>query len=109
MGLLRASREWSREPKEGPVMLARDDQTPLKRTPLYNLHVSLGARMVRFAGYDMPVQYARGVLKEHLHPRQKAGLFDVSHMGQLMLRARSGAPEDAALALGQRVSEDRLT
>ncbi|MCB2112693.1 MAG: glycine cleavage system aminomethyltransferase GcvT [Parvularculaceae bacterium] len=54
----------------------------LKRTPLYDLHLSLGAKMVEFAGYEMPVQYADGVLKEHLHTRAKAGLFDVSHMGQ---------------------------
>lgn len=89
-------------------MLTRDDQSPLKRTPLYDLHVSLGAKMVPFAGYDMPVQYAAGVLKEHLHTRQKAGLFDVSHMGQLALRARSGAPEDAATALEQLVPQDIL-
>ena len=46
--------------------------------------------MVPFAGYDMPVQYAAGVLKEHLHTRTAAGLFDVSHMGQIALRAKSG-------------------
>jgi aminomethyltransferase len=57
----------------------------LQRTPLYELHVSLGARMVPFAGYEMPVQYPLGVLKEHLHTREKAGLFDVSHMGQAFL------------------------
>lgn len=57
----------------------------LLRTPLYDLHVELGARMVPFAGYDMPVQYPLGVLKEHLHTRQMAGLFDVSHMGQVRL------------------------
>src|SRR6201991_3273090 len=89
-------------------MLASDDQSPLKRTPLYDLHVSLGAKMVPFAGYAMPVQYTAGVLKEHLHTRQKAGLFDVSHMGQLVLRAQSGAPEDAALALEQVVPQDIL-
>lgn len=54
-------------------------------TPLHALHVELGARMVPFAGYDMPVQYPLGVLKEHLHTRQHAGLFDVSHMGQLII------------------------
>src|SRR3984885_11114563 len=106
MGLRWVVREWSREPREGPVMLARDDQPPLKRTPLYDLHMSLDAKMVPFAGYDMPVQYTAGVLKEHLHTRQKAGLFDVSHMGQLVLRAQSGAPEDAALALEQVVPQD---
>ena len=58
---------------------------PLLRTPLYDLHVSLGARMVPFAGYSMPVQYPAGVLAEHLHTRAQAGLFDVSHMGQLLL------------------------
>lgn len=60
----------------------------LKRTPLYNLHISLGAKMVPFAGYAMPVQYPMGVLKEHQHTRTKAGLFDVSHMGQCFLNAR---------------------
>jgi aminomethyltransferase len=58
---------------------------PLKRTPLYALHSELGARMVSFAGYEMPVQYPTGVLAEHLHTRSQAGLFDVSHMGQIRL------------------------
>src|SRR6056300_837739 len=58
----------------------------LKQTPFYDLHLELGAKMVPFAGYDMPVQYAAGVMKEHLHTRSKAGLFDVSHMGQMILR-----------------------
>ena len=57
----------------------------LQRTPLHELHVSLGARMVAFAGYEMPVQYPPGILKEHLHTRAHAGLFDVSHMGQAFL------------------------
>jgi aminomethyltransferase len=94
--------------REDPVMLAPDDKTPLKRTPLHDLHLSLGARMVPFAGYDMPVQYAPGVLKEHLNTRLKAGLFDVSHMGQIVLRAKSGAVEDAALALERLVPQDIL-
>lgn len=64
----------------------------LSRTPLYNLHVELGARMVPFAGYEMPVQYPTGVLKEHNHTRTQAGLFDVSHMGQVRL----SGPEAAA-------------
>jgi len=59
-------------------------ETSLKRTPLYDLHVELGAKMVPFAGYDMPVQYD-GVMAEHNHTRAKAGLFDVSHMGQARL------------------------
>ncbi|WP_102225450.1 glycine cleavage system aminomethyltransferase GcvT [Acidimangrovimonas sediminis] len=71
----------------------------LKRTVLYDLHVGLGARMVPFAGYEMPVQYPLGVLKEHLHTRAAAGLFDVSHMGQVILRAPSGRAVDAAQAL----------
>ena len=71
----------------------------LKRTDLFDLHVSLGAKMVPFAGYEMPVQYPMGVLQEHLHTRNAAGLFDVSHMGQVILRAKSGRTEDAALAL----------
>jgi aminomethyltransferase len=89
-------------------MLARDDQT-LNRTPLHALHVALGAKMVPFAGYEMPVQYATGVLREHLHTREKAGLFDVSHMGQMVLRASSGAPEDACLALERLVPQDILS
>jgi aminomethyltransferase len=58
---------------------------PLRQTPLHSLHVSRGARMVPFAGYDMPVQYADGILAEHTHTRSQAGLFDVSHMGQAFL------------------------
>jgi len=71
----------------------------LKQTSLYQMHVDLGAKMVPFAGYAMPVQYPLGVMKEHLHCRAQAGLFDVSHMGQVVLRAKSGVLEDAALAL----------
>jgi aminomethyltransferase len=66
-------------------MSADPSNTPLQRTPLYDLHVSLGAKMVPFAGYEMPVHYPLGILKEHLHTREKAGLFDVSHMGQALL------------------------
>jgi len=58
---------------------------PLLKTPLHDLHVELGARMVPFAGYAMPVQYPAGLMAEHLHTRVSAGLFDVSHMGQLRL------------------------
>ncbi len=64
-----------------------ENPTELKRTPLHALHLSLGAKMVPFAGYAMPVQYPSGVLHEHLHTRSKAGLFDVSHMGQVRLEA----------------------
>src|ERR1700677_1303479 len=55
------------------------------RTPLYPLHVELGARIAPFSGYDMPIQYPNGILAEHLHTRSQAGLFDVSHMGQAFL------------------------
>ena len=58
---------------------------PLLKTPLNDLHISLGARMVPFAGYSMPVQYPAGLMAEHHHTRNAAGLFDVSHMGQLRL------------------------
>jgi aminomethyltransferase len=87
-------------------MLAREDTAALKRTPLHALHLARGGKMVPFAGYDMPVQYAPGVLKEHLHTRAAAGLFDVSHMGQIELRAKSGKLEDAAHALERLVPQD---
>ena len=74
-------------------MLARDDKDSLKRTPLYDLHVSLGGKMVPFAGYDMPVQY-EGIMAEHLWVRENAGLFDVSHMGQILAH---GTQVDSAL------------
>ncbi|MBN9590567.1 MAG: glycine cleavage system protein T [Alphaproteobacteria bacterium 64-11] len=65
----------------------------LQRTPLHALHLELGGKMVPFAGYEMPVQYRAGILKEHLHTRQKAGLFDVSHMGQAFLAGDTAALE----------------
>jgi len=70
---------------------------PLKTTPLHALHVELGAKMVPFAGYDMPVQYPSGVLAEHLHTREAAGLFDVSHMGQAWLEGPDHNAVAAAL------------
>ena len=81
---------------------------PLQRTPLYDLHVSLGAKMVPFAGYEMPVQYPLGVLKEHLHTREKAGLFDVSHMGQAYLIAEDLSHDTVAHALEGLVPADML-
>ena len=63
----------------------------LLHTPLDALHRELGARMVPFAGYDMPVQYPAGIIKEHLHTRQAAGLFDVSHMGQVLIEGEGSA------------------
>lgn len=83
-----------------------NDTTILKVTPLHDLHLSLGARMVPFAGYDMPVQYPAGVMKEHLQTRNTAGLFDVSHMGQITVYPKSGNIEDAALALERIVPVD---
>jgi aminomethyltransferase len=73
----------------------------LLTTPLHALHIELGAKMVPFGGYDMPVQYATGILAEHRHTRTAAGLFDVSHMGQVLLK---GA--DAAAALESLVPVD---
>jgi len=72
--------------------------TDQKRTALYDFHVENGAKMVPFAGYAMPVQYPLGVMKEHLHTRNSAGLFDVSHMGQVALTSSQGL-EAAMLAL----------
>jgi aminomethyltransferase len=90
-------------------MLARESETSsLKRTPLHALHLARGGKMVPFAGYEMPVQYPSGVMKEHLTTRAAAGLFDVSHMGQIALHAKSGRVEDAAAALERLVPQDIL-
>lgn len=77
------------------------DAVELQRTPLHELHLSLGARMVPFAGYSMPLQYAKGIVAEHRHTRESASLFDVSHMGQLRVRG-----EQAAAALESLVPVD---
>ena len=77
---------------------------PLKRTPLHALHQELGARLVPFAGYEMPVQYPTGILAEHAQTRTAAGLFDVSHMGQVRLTAKPG--QNAAKALETLVPGD---
>ena len=81
--------------------------TELLRLGLHDLHVALGGKMVPFAGYEMPVQYPAGVLKEHLHTRAEAGLFDVSHMGQVILRPK-GTPAETALALESLMPVDVL-
>ena len=73
----------------------------LLKTPLHALHLELGAKMVEFAGYDMPVSYPGGIIAEHTHCRQSAALFDVSHMGQLRLTG-----DDAARALESLVPVD---
>lgn len=83
-------------------------EAALKQVPLHDAHIELGAKMVPFASYAMPVQYKAGVLKEHQFTRTSAGLFDVSHMGQILLRPQSGKLTDAALALEQIVPADIL-
>ncbi len=85
-------------------------QTPLQKTPLYSLHVALGARMVPFAGYEMPVQYPTGIVAEHLHTRSHAGLFDVSHMGQARLDGAGSAQALERLVPGdiQALNPDRM-
>ena len=79
----------------------------LKRTPLFALNTELGGKMVPFAGYDMPVQFPTGILKEHLHTRAAAGLFDVSHMGQAILHLEAkGGHDDIAAAFETLVPGD---
>src|SRR5947209_9462201 len=81
----------------------------LKRTPLYDIHRALGARIVPFAGYEMPVQYAQGISAEHKAVRERCGLFDVSHMGEFMIHGARAVDfvnyvttnDVAALAIGQ--------
>ena len=75
----------------------------LRTTPLTSLHIELGARMVPFAGYSMPVQFSEGIIAEHLHTRTHAGLFDVSHMGEFFV---SG---DQATALISKISSNDVT
>lgn len=74
--------------------------TTLKKTALYDLHIQAGAKMVPFAGYEMPVQYDKGIIREHLHCRNKAGLFDISHMGQCLVKGDSAAGEMEKLTPG---------
>src|SRR5256885_13663599 len=90
--------------KESPSLTAAST-TDLLKTPLFDLHQELGARMVPFAGYSMPVQYPQGLMAEHLHTREAAGLFDVSHMGQISLR---GPDAGAALESLLRSEERRV-
>ena len=83
---------------------------PIAKTPLHALHVSLGARMVPFSGYDMPVQYPAGIVAEHLHTRAMAGLFDVSHMGQAILSGHDAGRRLETLVPGdlQALGEGRM-
>ena len=87
---------------------AKLSRESLRHTPLHGLHLDLGARMAPFAGYDMPLNYPAGTLAEHRHTRAAAGLFDVSHMGQIVLRPKSGDLSQAALALERLVPADIL-
>jgi glycine cleavage system T protein (aminomethyltransferase) len=82
------------------------ERETLRRTPLYDLHCENGAKMVPFAGYEMPLHYRLGVLKEHLHTRAAAGLFDVSHMGQIAVTTKSGTARHMAIALERLVPAD---
>jgi aminomethyltransferase len=82
------------------------DVAAVQKTPLHGLHLRLGGRMVSFAGYEMPLNFRDGIIKEHLHTRAAAGLFDVSHMGQLRLRSSSGSLKDVASALERLVPAD---
>jgi aminomethyltransferase len=83
-----------------------DDVAAIRKTPLNGLLCRLGARMVNFAGYEMPLNFRDGIIKEHLHTRAAAGLFDVSHMGQLRVRSRSGSLQDVAAALERLIPAD---
>jgi aminomethyltransferase len=80
------------------MTLAAQSST-LQRTALRDMHVALGAQMAPFGGYEMPIRYPSGIMKEHLHTRAAASLFDVSHMGQIVLRPNGGGLADVALAL----------
>ncbi len=94
-------REVPGSPAHDSLRTNQVSDTPLKRTPLHSLHVELGGRMVPFAGYDMPVQYPSGILAEHVATRERAGLFDVSHMGQVRITG-----DDPAAALERLVPGD---
>lgn len=81
----------ARSPCPRRAALSAQQEQELLKTPLHALHLELGARMVPFAGYSMPVQYPAGLMAEHHHTRSAAGLFDVSHMGQLRLVGKDAA------------------
>jgi aminomethyltransferase len=83
------------------LLTRQDIHYMLKKTPLYNLHLELGAKMTPFAGYLMPMQYGKGTLHEHLHCRSYAGFFDISHMGQCLILG-----DDAVNELGQLIPGD---
>lgn len=89
--------------------MADASEAPLFVTPLNAAHRALGAKMVPFAGYDMPVQYPTGVLTEHVWTRENAGLFDVSHMGQALIVAADGRHETVARALETLIPADAIS
>lgn len=80
----------------------------IKKTILFDLHESLGAKFVPFAGYQMPVQYPGGVMKEHLHTRSAVGLFDVSHMGQIKVSSKKNSSVETAACLEELLPSDLL-
>ena len=82
--------------------------TELKKTALYDLHRSLGAKAIPFAGYEMPVNYPLGIMKEHLYCRKSAGLFDVSHMGQLVISSNTQSMQFIASELEKLLPIDVL-
>ena len=82
--------------------------TELKKTALYDLHRSLGAKAIHFAGYEMPVNYPLGIMKEHLYCRESAGLFDVSHMGQLVISSNTQSMQFIASELEKLLPIDVL-
>ena len=85
----------------------------LKKTELYKLHLNLGAKLVAFAGYEMPVQYGSGIIQEHLHCREQAGFFDISHMGQFLIAGPTVAEELETLVpsniIGLKTGQQRYT
>jgi aminomethyltransferase len=90
----------ARPPVEDLLSPSNPAPPQILRTPLYELHASQGAKFVAFAGYDMPVQFGAGIIAEHKHVRAMAGLFDVSHMGQIELRGADAATALEALTPG---------
>src|SRR5881394_1193776 len=74
--------------RRAPAQAAAGTAKPLQRTPLYEIHVALGAKMVPFAGFEMPVQYPTGITAEHKAVRENAGVLDVSHMGEFIVRGK---------------------
>src|SRR5262245_49227246 len=95
-GESRARERRNRNPGLTRPVMADEAHTDLKHTPLFALNAELGGKMVPFAGYAMPVQFPTGILKEHLHARAAAGLFDVSHMGQALLHLENPTGDAAA-------------